>query len=157
VDATIARRFALVHGDSSPKNVLFYDDRLVLLDLEVIHLGDGAFDVGFALSHLLCKAYFVTRRSSDYRDAALRFWRACWARVAEMPWAGDLELYCVPHALGCLLAGVRGKSPLEYLTPSQRGRQRAIVLEMMRGSLVSVVALIEQFLEGMNVCSGSKC
>ena len=71
-----------------------------------------------------------------------------------MPWAGDLESYCVRHALGCLLARVRGKSPLEYPTPSQRDRQREMVLEMMHGSPVSVVALIEQFLERMNECSG---
>ena len=46
-------QIALVHGDYSPKNVLLHEDRLVLLDYEVIHFGDPAFDIGFSLAHLL--------------------------------------------------------------------------------------------------------
>ena len=46
---------ALVHGDFSPKNVLIHQGRLVLLDFEVIHFGDPAFDLGFSLTHLLRK------------------------------------------------------------------------------------------------------
>src|SRR5439155_6949025 len=56
IDDTRARRFTLVHGDYSPKNILVHQGRLILLDHEVIHWGDGAFDVGFALTHLLSKA-----------------------------------------------------------------------------------------------------
>jgi len=47
---TLATRVSLVHGDFSPKNVLIYQDKLVLLDHEVIHFGDPAFDVGFSLT-----------------------------------------------------------------------------------------------------------
>jgi 5-methylthioribose kinase len=53
--------FALVHGDYSPKNVLVRDDRLVLLDHEVIHWGQPAFDAGFALCHLLSKVHHCRR------------------------------------------------------------------------------------------------
>ena len=38
---TRSRRLTLVHGDFSPKNVLVYRGRLVLLDHEVIHWGDA--------------------------------------------------------------------------------------------------------------------
>src|SRR5262249_34295871 len=59
IAATRKRRLALVHGDYSPKNILVHASRLVLLDHEVIHFGDPAFDVGFALTHLLSKAHHV--------------------------------------------------------------------------------------------------
>src|SRR5262249_52446091 len=54
---TRLHRETLVHGDYSPKNVLIRDGQLVLLDFEVIHWGDPAFDVGFGLTHLLSKAH----------------------------------------------------------------------------------------------------
>ncbi len=59
VAQTRSHRHALVHGDYSPKNILVHNDRLVLLDHEVIHFGDPAFDVGFSLAHLLSKANWV--------------------------------------------------------------------------------------------------
>src|SRR6185503_2499871 len=49
----------LVHGDFSPKNVLVREGRLILLDFEVIHFGDPAFDLGFSLTHLLSKAHHL--------------------------------------------------------------------------------------------------
>src|SRR5439155_19682009 len=54
-----SRRLCLVHGDYSPKNILAHAWRLVLLDHEVIHYGDPAFDPGFASAHLLSKAHYV--------------------------------------------------------------------------------------------------
>ena len=49
-DETRATRLTLVHGDYSPKNVLLRKQRLILVDHEVMHFGDPALDVGFALS-----------------------------------------------------------------------------------------------------------
>jgi 5-methylthioribose kinase len=46
-----------VHGDFSPKNLLIYGNSLMLIDFEVGHYGDPAFDLGFFLSHLTLKAY----------------------------------------------------------------------------------------------------
>jgi tRNA A-37 threonylcarbamoyl transferase component Bud32 len=150
IEATLARRFTLVHGDYSPKNVLVRHHKLVLLDHEVIHFGDGAFDAGFALTHLLCKAHHVTARLQAYRDAALMFWQTYQREVSALPWSRDLEGFCIRHALGCLLARVLGKSPLEYLSPAQRDRQRAAVLALMQRTPQTMPMLIEQFLERMS-------
>lgn len=64
VESTRLRRLTVVHGDYSPKNILVRGDTgtLVLLDHEVIHFGDPAFDLGFAMTHLLSKANY---RSED--------------------------------------------------------------------------------------------
>ena len=56
---TRLHRITLTHGDYSPKNVLIYKDKLVLLDYEVIHWGDPAFDLGFSMTHLLSKAHYM--------------------------------------------------------------------------------------------------
>ena len=64
----------LVHGDYSPKNVLVHKQKLVLLDHEVTHFGDGTFDVGFAMTHFLSKAGHVAGCGEDFLRMAGRFW-----------------------------------------------------------------------------------
>jgi 5-methylthioribose kinase len=130
---TRAQRLTFVHGDYSPKNILVRDGKLVLLDHEVAHWGDPAFDLGFGLAHLLSKAHHVAARRQVFLDAAGWFW--CSYRQQAGPVAED-EAHAarvVRHALGCLLARVDGRSPLEYLTPVERDRQRAAVLRLMVG------------------------
>src|SRR5262249_15074504 len=100
---TRARRLAPVHGDFSPKNVLGHAGRLVLLDHEVIHFGDPAFDVGFGLTHLLAKAHHVRGGRDAFAAAARRFAEAYAAELAGVPWAAEVEAFAVRHALGCLL------------------------------------------------------
>ncbi len=46
------RRDALVHGDVQAGNVLVQDGRPRLLDAEIAHVGDPAFDLGQALAHV---------------------------------------------------------------------------------------------------------
>ena len=47
------RADVLVHGDVQAGNVLLQGDRPRLLDAEIAHVGDAAFDLGSALAHLL--------------------------------------------------------------------------------------------------------
>ncbi len=128
--ATRAERWTLVHGDYSPKNVLIHEQRLVLLDHEVIHWGDPAFDVGFALTHLLSKAHHLRDYRPQFQAAAHTFWRAYAAEIGTMPWSEELEPRAVRQVLACLLARVAGRSPLEYLTPDERIRQRDVVVRL---------------------------
>lgn len=65
-DRLLATRLALVHGDFSPKNIFVYPDRLLILDFEVAHFGDPAFDTSFFLTHLLLKAIRFPDRSTRY-------------------------------------------------------------------------------------------
>jgi len=106
---TLACRITLVHGDYSPKNILIYKDRLVLLDHEVIHFGDPAFDLGFSLTHFLSKAHHLPALRREFAEAALEYWRVYAATLGTLPWAADLEQRAVRHTLGCLLARVAGR------------------------------------------------
>jgi 5-methylthioribose kinase len=119
VNVTRSTRRALVHGDYSPKNVLIHNGRLVLLDFEVIHWGDPAFDVGFAMAHFISKAHYL--RDRRFAEAAILFY----AQFSSYA-------HAIHHTLGCLLARVAGRSTLEYLTPEHRARQRDVVTRLMQ-------------------------
>lgn len=145
IEAARDRSYTLVHGDYSPKNVLVHAGQLVLLDHEVIHFGDGAFDLGFALTHFLSKAHHLPAHRSAFVRAAERFWTNYRNAVEGLPFAGALEPAAVQHTLGCLLARVAGRSPLEYLDAAERGRQRRAVLTLMRDPPPDIRTLAQRF------------
>jgi 5-methylthioribose kinase len=136
-------RVTLVHGDFSPKNVLVHAGRLILLDHEVIHFGDPAFDVGFSLAHLLSKAHHLTRDRAAFLEGARSYWRAYEAALGSTAWAPGLEERSVRHTLGCLLARVAGRSPLEYLDEVERVRQREAVLAIIGAPPGTVPGLVD--------------
>jgi aminoglycoside phosphotransferase (APT) family kinase protein len=142
-------RFTLVHGDYSPKNVLVHEDRLVLLDHEVIHFGDGAFDLGFALTHLLSKAHHLRERRSDFANAARTFWLTYRRTVGDVPWAPEIEPRAVRHTLACLLARCIGRSPLEYFRPETAARQANVASSLMERPPAEMLDFIEHFVRGV--------
>ncbi len=145
VRETRRNRLSLVHGDLSPKNTLIYQGRLVLIDHEVVHFGDPAFDLGFALTHFLSKAHHLIDHRVFLADSAALFWQTYAREVSRLSWASALEPRVVRHTLGCLLARVAGKSPLEYLTGAELNRQRDVVLSLMTSPPSGVVILINEF------------
>lgn len=79
IDAAYARYLgpgaALVHGDVQPTNVLLTGAGPKLLDAEIAHVGDPAFDLGQLLGHLLLPA--VARGAPREAEASLQeAWRA---------------------------------------------------------------------------------
>lgn len=143
---TMHHRHSLVHGDFSPKNTLIYQDRLILLDYEVVHFGDPAFDVGFALTHFLSKANHLRSERSSLATAALLFWNIYRKEVKSLEWTAELESRAVRHTLGCLLARVAGKSTLEYLTLQEVARQQEVVLQLITNNPTNVENLISEFI-----------
>ena len=147
---TRATRTALVHGDFSPKNILVHDGRLVLLDHEVIHWGDPAFDLGFALTHLLAKANFLSEHRGRFITAAGWFWNDYRTASGGTAATSDLEARAVRHTLACLLARVDGRSPLEYLTGAARKRQRIVTLALMKSPPAALPELFQMFAERLD-------
>ena len=144
IDDTRARRFALAHGDYSPKNVLIYKNNLIILDFEVIHFGDPAFDVGFSLTHFLSKAHHLPAHRESFLDLARRHWQTYHddlsAHLRER-----VRQYAAKHTLACMLARVAGRSQLEYLDAAERERQQQIVLALIEQDIADVPALINAF------------
>ena len=146
IDTTRSTRQTLVHGDYSPKNVLVpRGGRIVLLDHEVVHWGDPAFDLGFALTHLLSKANHLAPYRQAFADAAVLFWRTYLAALGDVPWRGEVEGPATRHTLGCLLARVSGRSPLEYLSPDEQEKQRTAALALMKRAPASLDDTIRDF------------
>lgn len=122
----------LVHGDYSPKNVIVDrggDDTPWVLDFEVAHWGDPAFDTGFMMNHLFIKSVFNHEAQSEFLDAAAEFWDAYDAGV---PW--DIEHETVTELGVLMLARVDGKSPVEYVEEGPiADALRAIAKRTLRG------------------------
>jgi len=149
IDTTRATRVALVHGDYSPKNILVRNDRLILLDHEVIHWGDPAFDVGFALAHLLSKAHHLREYRDGFENGVVLFASACFSQVADGEVTEDFRTRCAHHALACLLARVAGRSQMDYLSEGEKQTQRRAVVALMSNPPNDIVYVLEQFIRGI--------
>jgi 5-methylthioribose kinase len=147
IEETLSIQCSLVHGDYSPKNVLIRNQRLVLLDHEVIHVGDPAFDVGFALTHFLAKARHLPGHRPQLLLAARQFWQDYAASASALALMPGFESRVVRHTLACLLARVDGRSPLEYLSEEERAAQRRHALE----ELLHPPNSLEPWLSAMSV------
>jgi 5-methylthioribose kinase len=124
-ERTWAERHCLVHGDFSPKNLLISDGKAMLIDFEVGHYGDPAFDVGFFLCHLALKAIHLPQHAETLVKMLKTFW-ACYlaiiARKASPPDWKDLSHRIGLNLAGCLASRVHGKSPVDYLTEGEQLR-----------------------------------
>jgi 5-methylthioribose kinase len=131
VEEQLATRVCLVHGDYSPKNLLVAPDgNLILLDHEVAHWGNPAFDVAFVLNHLCLKSIKFHARADAYLAAA----RATWAAYLDEAPAivHHLQAHTAHLLAGLMLARVDGKSPVEYLeTETEQERVRSVARELI--------------------------
>ena len=81
--ATAARAYAryltpsgaLVHGDVQAGNILLPPGGVTLLDAEIAHVGDPAFDIGMLLAHALLPAA-ASGRAASVRPTLARCWQA---------------------------------------------------------------------------------
>jgi 5-methylthioribose kinase len=155
----------LVHGDYSPKNVLLDRDggspladgdgeptgsaredeptgsargpTPWVIDFEVAHWGDPAFDAAFMLNHLFIKSVYNHAIQSAYLDAAVAFWDAYDERV---PWDAERETV---RELGVLvLARVDGKSPVEYV---EEGAVADALRHLAKRTLRGEVETLDEF------------
>jgi 5-methylthioribose kinase len=133
IEDTWKIRTALVHGDYSPKNLLVHEDGIFLIDFEVVHWGDPAFDAGFLLNHLFLKAFHQPQHAGAYFSAARAFWGELDSATAETPWV-EFEKMTIRHLGALMLARIDGKSPVEYIRDEAtkvqvRGFSKRLMLE----------------------------
>ncbi|MBZ5564260.1 MAG: phosphotransferase [Acidobacteriia bacterium] len=143
-------RTALVHGDYSPKNFLVRDQRVLLIDFEVIHWGDPAFDTGFLLNHLFLKAFYQPRFATRYFEAAREFWQALRSELEGEFWQA-FEAMTLRHLGALMLARIDGKSPVEYIRDDStkdlvRRTARRLLLERPT-SLEESIQVVEERLK----------
>lgn len=145
VEENRAHCVTLVHGDYSPKNVLVYQGRLILLDHEVVHIGDPAFDLGFSLTHLLSKGHHLKAHRLAFLNAAVEYWDTYAGETGSAAWFDGVESRAVNNTIACLLARTSGRSPLEYLSDDERRKQKETALHLIIHRPDTVPALVEEF------------
>jgi 5-methylthioribose kinase len=117
----------LVHGDYSPKNMLVYKNELVLLDHEVIHYGDFAFDFGFVLTHLFIKSVHLA--SESFLKNTIEFSNTYFKEMKNLVSIEDQER-SLHYFLACLFARVAGKSKTDYLGKEKEAKIKIVLNEM---------------------------
>ena len=117
----------LIHGDVSPKNILFRDQHPILLDAECATMGDPSFDVAFCLNHLILKGIHMPEHRAQLFNSAAAFWNRYASRVSWEP-CNALQARVCNLLPALMLARVDGKSPVEYLSEKDRKVTREIAL-----------------------------
>ena len=118
IESLRQNRTCLVHGDFSPKNLLVYKEGLMLVDFEVGHFGDPAFDLGFFLAHLMLKGFHHRPHHGPYLALTEAFQNAYGRKMATtVPHTEyeELQSRAILNFAACALARVDGKSKVEYL------------------------------------------
>lgn len=140
----------LIHGDISPKNILLrhVEDHVqdqvqpVFLDAECATLGDPAFDVAFALNHLILKSFHLPHCRARLHTDTAGFWAHYVPHVSwEDPAALEARVSALLPAL--MLARIDGKSPVEYLTEDSRRLVRHSALSLLRQPPTTILQLLE--------------
>ena len=120
----------LVHGDVSPKNILFRDGRPVVLDAECATLGDACFDPSFCLNHLVLKSIHLPRMADIYLQEAMAFWQSYCVHITWEPAAAVEQRIC--RLLPALMLGrVDGKSPVEYFDAASQSLTRGLARSLI--------------------------
>jgi 5-methylthioribose kinase len=142
VQRMLNTHLTLVHGDYSPKNMFVYPDNVLILDFEVSHYGDPAFDAAFCLNHLILPAIRFPERSSRYLKSAQIFWQAYSQHLTPVL-DPQIEATTI-RELGCLmLARIDGKSKIPYITDEPtRNITRGIAREILLGSETSLETVL---------------
>ncbi|ASJ73416.1 phosphotransferase family protein [Granulosicoccus antarcticus] len=121
----------LVHGDVSPKNILFRTGGPVMLDAECATMGDASFDPSFCLNHLVLKAALLPDSRARLLANAADLWRAYAAHISWEP-AEQVQTRICSLLPALMLARIDGKSPVEYLDDDKRRLVRKLAIHLIR-------------------------
>lgn len=135
----ISNRYCLIHGDFSPKNILYNKKRSVIIDCEVAWYGNPAFDVSFFLSHLILKGVHLGNLA--FFELAHDVLAEYTARFGEDISADVLNILPM-----LLLARVGGKSLAEYLTQESRDFIESRAIDLISRTPQSLDALLSAML-----------
>ena len=138
-----ANTSVLIHGDVSPKNIMFRNSDALFLDAECATMGDPSFDLAFCMNHLVLKSFHMPDRA----DALLHELQSLWqAYETHIEWedARDLEGRVAELLPALMLARVDGKSPVEYLRPRIQAQVRESSVGLLMHSPKGLVELVDR-------------
>ena len=121
----------LVHGDVSPKNILFRNRHPIFLDAECATMGDPAFDISFCLNHLILKAIHLKDVATNLLYSAHNLWLSYRPHINWEP-DSEVEQRVCRLLPALMLARIDGKSPVEYLSDSEQSIVRTVAVDLLR-------------------------
>lgn len=148
-DRTARTRITVVHGDTSPKNVLIGRRGPVFLDAECAWFGDPAFDLAFCLNHLLLKTVWVPAFAPELMHA---FDALAGEYLDAVDWEtrSALEQRAARLLPALLLARIDGKSPVEYLTQEhEKNSVRTRARRMLKDGAPDLAGVRNQWVKGV--------
>lgn len=136
VTELLGAKVTVVHGDFTPKNVLFFGDSLWVIDTEVAHIGNPVLDTASMLAHLLLKEVHwrgngrVREAVATTREGFLRGLSRCEASI--------------PPSLGVhvgVILGVRvaGRARVDYLDAKGQEMARDAAVALLNGAILEEV------------------
>jgi 5-methylthioribose kinase len=117
----------IVHGDFSPKNFMVTeDDHVYVLDFEVMHAGNPVFDLAYIMAHLLCKFFHApnAQEATQLSNIAETFLNAYREHT-------KISSSLVLHTALIALARVEGKSPVNYLSPTEQEKIQLLTKKVL--------------------------
>lgn len=141
VDEMSRRRSVLVHGDFSPKNLLVRGEQVVVLDFEVAHWGDPAFDLGFCAAHLLLKAWRRTADEGSYIRALVMLLERYSAGFSD----GPIDQHLTRMTACLILARTDGDSPVDYQLDLDITKVRSAARALLQARDFGLVEAIAAF------------
>ena len=143
MDMLIGNNLVLVHGDVSPKNILFRRGKPILLDAECATVGDPSFDIAFCLNHLALKAVHLASSRKELLSSMRAFWDAYHPHV-HWESVDDVEKRVCRLLPALMLARIDGKSPVEYLDEAEQNLVRSMAVSLLKAQGLTLDQLIEQ-------------
>jgi hypothetical protein len=102
------------------------------------------------MTHLLSKMLHLEEKREDFLAFCFAYWKAYQQRAEVLMRLRGFEERAMQHTLACLLARVKGKSPLEYLDEKEQDFQLNIALSLLGNIPGSMEDLIHNFFNAVH-------
>lgn len=142
---TAKNRPVMIHGDTSPKNIVLGLNGPVLLDAECACMGDPAFDLAFCLKHFLLKCLWVPKA----HDSLIKcFELMVLAYLREVSWEDPtiVEARTAKLLPGLFLGRVDGKSPVEYIVKEdEKNKVRRCASDLLISPTLRLMEVVDRW------------
>lgn len=143
-DALYQADTVLIHGDVSPKNILFSQNKPFILDAECATLGDPCFDLAFCMTHFMLKACHLPDCRTAYHRLVPALWQGYLPFIRWEDSAGLERRVCQLLPM-LMLARIDGKSPVEYLSDETKSWVRSQLVRLIKQPATNFADLILTF------------